>query len=52
MKLRHNVLKGDGKPYLRRLYGIIIKGQIKELVQGSIEQTLNKLLEIEAEKLI
>lgn len=29
----------------------VIKGQIKELVRGSIEETLNELLEAEAEKL-
>ena len=29
----------------------IIKGQIKELVRGSMEETLNELLEAEAEKL-
>ena len=29
----------------------VIKGQLKELVRGSVEETLNKLLEAEAEKL-
>ena len=29
----------------------IIKGQLKELVRGSVEETLNELLEAEAEKL-
>ena len=29
----------------------VIKGQIKELVQGSVEETLNELLEAEAQKL-
>jgi len=29
----------------------VIKAQIKELVRGSVEQTLNELLEAEAEKL-
>ena len=29
----------------------IIKGQIKELVRGSVEETLNELLEAEAVKL-
>ena len=29
----------------------IIKGQLKELVRGSVEETLNKLLEKEAESL-
>ena len=28
-----------------------IKGQLKELVRGSVEETLNELLEAEAEKL-
>ena len=28
-----------------------IKGQLKELVRGSVEETLNELLEVEAEKL-
>ena len=30
----------------------VIKGQLKELVRGSVEETLNELLEAEAEKLI
>ena len=29
----------------------VIKGQIKELVCGSVEKTLNELLETKAEKL-
>ena len=29
----------------------VIKGQLKELVRGSVEETLNSLLEAEAEKL-
>ena len=29
----------------------VIKGQIKELVRGSVEETLNELLDAEAEKL-
>ena len=29
----------------------VIKGHIKELVRGSVEETLNELLEAEAEKL-
>ena len=29
----------------------VIKGQIKELVRGSVEETLNELLEAEAQKL-
>ena len=28
-----------------------IKGQLKELVRGSVEETLNEMLEAEAEKL-
>ena len=28
----------------------VIKGQLKELVRGSVEETLNGLLEAEAEK--
>ena len=30
----------------------VIKGQLKELVRGSVEEPLNELLEAEAEKLI
>ena len=29
----------------------VIKGELKELVRGSVEETLNELLESEAEKL-
>lgn len=29
----------------------VLKGEIKELVRGSVEETLNELLEAEAEKL-
>ena len=29
----------------------VIKGQLKELVRGSVEETLNELLEQESEKL-
>ena len=29
----------------------VIKGQLKELVRGSVEETLNELLEQEAEQL-
>lgn len=29
----------------------VIKGQLKEMVQGSVEETLNELLEQEAKKL-
>ncbi len=29
----------------------VIKGQIKELVRGSVKETLSELLEAEAEKL-
>ncbi len=28
----------------------VIKGQIKELVRGSVEETLNELLEAEADR--
>ena len=41
-------LRADGK--LAPIYAVI-KGQIKELVRGSVEETLNELLEQEAEKL-
>ena len=34
-----------------RLNEEVIKGQLKELVRGSVEETLNALLEQEAEKL-
>ncbi len=34
-----------------QLNGEAIKGQLKELVRGSVEETLNELLEAEAEKL-
>ena len=34
-----------------RLNEEVIKGQLKELVRGSVEETLNELLEAEAEKL-
>ena len=30
----------------------VIKGQIKDLVRGSVEETLNELLEAEAQKLM
>ena len=54
MKLRHTILKGDSKRCLRKLYIVqlneeFIKGQIKELIRGSVEETLNELLEKEAE---
>ena len=29
----------------------VIKGQLKELVRGSVEETFNELLEVEAQKL-
>jgi len=29
----------------------VIKGQLKELVRGGVEETLNEMLEAEAEKL-
>lgn len=34
-----------------QLNGKVIKGQIKELMRGSVEEILNELLEAEAEKL-
>lgn len=34
-----------------QLNGEVIKGQIRELVHGSVEETLKELLEAEAEKL-
>ena len=34
-----------------RLYEDVSKGQRKDLVRGSVEETLNELLEAEAEKL-
>ena len=34
-----------------QLYEEVIKSQLKELVRGSVEETLNELLEAEAEKL-
>jgi transposase-like protein len=53
MKLPHTILKGDSKlcPRIVQLNEEIIKGQLKELVRGSVEETLNKLLEKEAESL-
>ncbi len=53
MKLRDTILKGDSKLCPRKLYSNeeIIKGQLKELVRGSVEETLNELLEKEAESL-
>ena len=37
--------------FLSKFIVIVIKGQLKELVRGSVEETLNELLEAEAEKL-
>ena len=54
MKLRDNTQKEDYRPCLIRLYSStrkFIKGQLKELVRGSGEETLNELLEKEAETL-
>ncbi len=52
MKLPHKHSKGDSKLCPRKLYSEeIIKGQLKELVRGSVEETLNELLEKEAESL-
>ena len=54
MKLPHTILKGDGKLCPRKIVQLneeVIAGQIKELVRGSVEETLNELLEKEAESL-
>ena len=45
MKSRHTILKGAS------INEEVIKGQLKDLVRGSVEETLNELLEAEAEKL-
>ena len=48
MKLPHTILKGDSKLCPRKIVQLneeIIKGQIKELIRGSVEETLNELLE-------
>ena len=37
--------------FLSKFIVIVIKGQLKDLVRGSVEETLNELLEAEAEKL-
>ena len=51
MKSRHTILEGVCKPCpeIVQLNEEAIKGQIKELVRGSVEKTLNELLEAEAE---
>ena len=53
MKLPHTILNGDSKlcPKIVQLNEEIIKGQLKELVRGSVEETLNELPEKEAESL-
>ena len=54
MKSRHTILKGVCKPCLKKIVQLneeVIKGQLKEMVRGSVEETLNELLEQEAEKL-
>ena len=53
MKLRHTILKGQqttsGK--IVQLNEEVIKGELKELVRSSVEETLNGLLEQEAQQL-
>ena len=54
MKLQDTILKGDSKPCPKKIVQLneeVIKGEIKELVRGSVEDTLHELLEVEAEKL-
>lgn len=53
MKLRDTIQKGDSKlcPIIVQLNEEIINGQLKELVCGSVEETLNELLEKEAKSL-
>ena len=50
IKLRHKHSKGDSKPCPKnvQLNEEVIKGQIKELVRDSVEETLNKLSKDEA----
>ena len=52
MQSRHTILKGDSKPCPKivQLNEEVIKGQFKELVRGSVEETLNEHLEAEAQK--
>ncbi|BAL01139.1 putative transposase [Oscillibacter valericigenes Sjm18-20] len=53
MKLRHTILKGNSKPCPKivQLNDKVIKRQIKELVRSSVEETLNGMLEAEANQL-
>lgn len=54
MKLPHTLLKEDSKlsPKKIQLNEKVIKVQIKELVRGSMGETLNELLEKETESLM
>ena len=54
MKLRHHHSERRKQTMPEKIVQLneeVIKGQIKELVRGSVEETLNELLEAEAEKL-
>lgn len=54
MKLRHKILERRQQTISKnsvQLNEEIIKSEIKELVRGSVEETLNELLKAEAEKL-
>ena len=52
MMLRTHILKGDNNTMSNNILQFIeeiIKGQMKDLVRGSVEETLNGLLEAEAD---
>lgn len=52
MMLRTHILKGDNNTMSNNILQFneeIIKDQIKDLVRGSVEETLNGLLEAEAD---
>ena len=53
MKSRHTIRKETANHVREdcQLNEEVIKGQLKELVRGSVEETLNEQLEAEAEKL-
>ena len=60
IKLRHTIRKETAnhvrenctaKPVRWTVLEEVIGGRLKEFVRGSIEETLNELLEVEAEKL-
>ena len=54
MKLPHNNPEKRQQTMFEKIVQLneeVIKGQIKELVRGSVEETLNELLIAEAEKL-